>query len=101
MIRASPGLTKPEAGVIATRPATAPDTMPSTDGFLWTIHSANIQASAAPAVAIWVAAAAMPALTFEVTAEPALNPNQPTHSREAPITLYARLCGAMFSTPRP
>ena len=51
------------------------------------IHSANIQASAAPAVAIWVAAAAMPAFTLEVTAEPALKPNQPTQRREAPITL--------------
>ncbi len=80
-------MTKPDAGVIATRPATAPETMPSTDGFLAMIHSANIQASDAAAVAICVAAMAMPALTLEVTAEPALNPNQPTQSREAPMTL--------------
>ena len=97
--RADIGLTKPEAGVMATRPATAPEIMPSTLGFLWMIHSMPIQPMAAAAVAIWVAAIAIPALTFEVTAEPALKPNQPTHSREAPMTLSTRLCGAIFSLP--
>ena len=46
---------------MATSPATAPDTMPRTEGFLEMIHSAHIQARAAAAVAIWVATAAMPA----------------------------------------
>ena len=50
-------------------------------------------------MAIWVAAAAMPALKPAVTAEPALKPNQPTHSSEAPITDRTRLCGDMFSVP--
>jgi hypothetical protein len=50
------------------------------------IHSANIQPSAAAAVAICVTAIAMPARPFGATAEPALKPNQPTHSSEAPIT---------------
>ena len=86
MIRAPVGFTKPEAGVMATSPATAPETMPRTEGFLAMTHSASIQAREAAAVAIWVAAMAMPALTLEVTAEPALKPNQPTHSSEAPIT---------------
>src|SRR6185312_4708380 len=99
MTSAPDGLTKPEAGVIATRPATAPEIMPSTDGFFAIIHSANIHDSEAAAVAIWVAAAAMPALAFAATADPALKPNQPTHSSEAPITLSTRLCGAMFSVP--
>src|SRR3954468_3894561 len=80
------GLTKPEAGVMATRPATAPEMMPRTDGLPRVIHSANIQASAAAAVAIWVTAMAMPALVLAETAEPALKPNQPTHSNDAPIT---------------
>src|SRR5580704_5957161 len=101
MIRAPVGLTKPEAGVIATRPATAPEMMPSTLGFLAMIHSEHIHARAAAAVAICVVAIAMPALTFEVTAEPALNPNQPTQRSEAPITESTRLCGAMLSVPRP
>src|ERR1700753_1433079 len=79
MMSAPCASTKPDAGVIATRPATAPEIMPRTLGFLAMIHSMNIQPSAAAAVAICVAAAAMPALTFAVTAEPALKPNQPTH----------------------
>src|SRR5262245_52436772 len=81
------GPTKPEAGVMATSPATAPEMMPSTLGFLCTSHSANIQARAAVAVAIWVTAIAMPARPPEATAEPALKPNQPTHRREAPVKL--------------
>ena len=80
------GLTKPEAGVMATRPATAPEMMPSTDGLPRVTHSANIQDSAAAAVANWVTAIAMPALPLAPPAEPALKPNQPTHSSEAPIT---------------
>src|SRR6266550_5592073 len=97
IIRAPRGSTKPDAGVIATRPATAPEMMPSTLGFLLTIHSANIQASAAVAVAIWVTVIAMPALPLAAVAEPALKPNQPTHRSEAPITLSTRLCGGIGS----
>src|SRR5579864_7170161 len=80
-----PGNTKPEAGVIATSPATAPDAAPSTDGFPLAIHSANIHPSAAAAVAICVTVIAMPARPFAAVADPALKPNQPTHSNEAPI----------------
>src|SRR5690606_16424997 len=87
MTSAPPGATKPEAGVMATRPATAPDTMPSTLGLPRTAHSANIQASAAAAVAIWVTAIAMPAEALAPAADPALKPNQPTHSSEAPMLL--------------
>src|ERR1700730_11947291 len=77
-IRAPRGSTNPDAGVIATRPATAPEMMPSTLGFLFMTHSANIQASAAVAVAIWVTAIAIPALPLAAVAEPALKPNQPS-----------------------
>src|SRR5437899_4531999 len=80
------GLTKPEAGVMATRPATAPETTPSTEGLPRVTHSANIQASAAVAVANCVTAIAMPALPLAAAAEPALKPNQPTHSSEAAVT---------------
>src|ERR1700733_810749 len=76
---APPGSTKPEAGVIATRPATAPEQIPRTLGLPLAIHSTNIQPNAAAAVAICVTAIAMPAFTPEVTAEPALKPNPPTH----------------------
>src|SRR5690349_19521940 len=74
MISAPVGLTKPDAGVIATRPATAPETRPRMLGFLAIIHSHTIHASAAAAVAIWVTAMAMPALTLAPTA---------THDRRA------------------
>src|SRR5580700_11430658 len=76
-----PGKTKPEAGVIATRPATAPDAAPSTEGLPFAIHSANVQPSAAAAVAICVTVMAIPARPLAATAEPALNPNQPTQSK--------------------
>ena len=72
--------------MIATSPATAPEMMPSTEGFPLTIHGVNIQPRAAAAVAICVTAIAMPARPLEPTAEPALKPNQPTHNSDAPIT---------------
>ena len=79
--------TLPAAGVIATSPATAPEAMPSTEGFLCSDHSRNIHASAAEAVARCVTSIAMPAEVFAASAEPALKPNQPTHSMHAPITV--------------
>ena len=84
---------------MATRPATAPEAMPRTLGFFLTSHSVNIQASAAAAVAICVTAIAMPARPSAAVAEPALKPNQPTHSSEAPIIVRVRLCGGMGSRP--
>ncbi|MCY1286502.1 hypothetical protein D9M69_369710 [compost metagenome] len=74
----------PAAGVMATRPATTPEAMPRALGLPWVIHSANIQPSAAAAVATWVTSMAMPALPLAAAAEPALKPNQPTHSSAAP-----------------
>ncbi len=74
----------PAAGVMATRPATTPDAMPRALGLPWVIHSANIQARAAAAVAIWVTSMAIPAVPLAAAAEPALKPNQPIHSMAAP-----------------
>src|SRR3954451_24770397 len=99
MMIAGPGSTKPEAGVIATSPATAPDTAPSTLGLPFVTHSANSQPSAAAAVATCVASIAMPARPLAPTAEPALNPNHLTHNSEAPITAKARLYGLILSCP--
>src|SRR6516225_5196283 len=86
------GPTKPEAGVIATRPATAPEQMPSTVGLPRSIHSRIIQVKPAVAVAVCVTSIAMPACIPADTAEPALKPNQPTHSSEAPIIVSTMLC---------
>ena len=99
MIRAPLGPTKPDAGVIATSPATAPEAIPSTEGLPLTSHSVNIHASAAAAVANCVTNMAMPARPSAATAEPALKPNQPTHSKDAPITVSTTLCGAIASLP--
>src|SRR5947207_15424683 len=91
--------TKPEAGVIATRPATAPDAMPSTEGLPLTSHSVNIHDRAATAVASWVTVMAMPARPSAATAEPGLKPNQPTQRSDAPITCSGRLVGGIDSLP--
>ena len=89
------------AGVIATRPATAPVQMPITVGLPRMAHSTNIQVSAAVAVAICVTVMAMPACMPAVTAEPALKPNQPTHSREAPMKVSTMLWAGPVSLRLP
>ncbi len=101
MITAGVGPTKPEAGVMATKPATAPEAMPRTLGLPLLAHSANIQLRAAAAVAICVTNIAMPARPSAAPAEPALKPNQPTHSSDAPINVSVKLCGGMRSLPYP
>src|SRR5574341_1202735 len=93
--------TLPAAGVIATRPATAPEAAPSIDGLPLNSHSRNVQESTAHAVARNVlmnaSAAALPASS----AEPALKPNQPTQSSAAPAIVSGRLCGDIASRPHP
>src|SRR5919108_4118360 len=94
MIEAT-GPTKPEAGVMATSPATAPDAAPSTVGLPRLAHSVNIQPSAAAAAPVLVAVNALAASPLASSALPALKPNQPNHSRPAPITVMGRLCGCI------
>src|SRR2546421_12867316 len=95
------GPTKPEAGVMATSPATAPDAAPRTVGLPRLIHSVNIQPSAAAAAPVLVAVKALTARPLASSALPALNPNQPTHSSEAPMTVIGRLCGWIGVGPKP
>src|ERR1700687_4617094 len=64
------GPTKPDAGVMATRPATAPVQMPTTVGLPRRIHSTSIQVKPAPAVANWVTPTDMPGCFPAVTAAP-------------------------------
>src|SRR5262249_44076140 len=89
------GVTKPAAGVTATRPATAPDAAPSTVGLPRDAHSVPIHASAAAAVAVFVVANADAASPLAASALPALKPNQPNRSRLAPITVMGKWCGGM------
>src|SRR4051812_35533865 len=95
------GVTKPEAGVIATRPATAPEMAPSMLGLPTTIHSAKSHARAAAAAPKWVATKALEASPDALSALPALKPNQPTQRRAAPTVLSTTLCGRMASVPKP
>src|SRR5512143_1411195 len=99
MASAPPTPTQPQAGVMATRPATAPDAAPSMDGLPLSSHSAKLQVSAAAAVAFSVLTKASAAVPPASSAEPALKPNQPTHSSEAPIMVMVRLCGVIASLP--
>src|SRR6202167_4144216 len=101
MQNAPTGPTKPDAGVMATSPATAPEQMPSTVGLPRSIHSTSIQVKPAVAVAMWVTAMAMPACIPALTAEPALKPNQPTHNSDAPIMVSTTLCGGPVSLRLP
>src|ERR1019366_1178612 len=97
MAMAGMGLTNPAAGVIATRPATAPEIAPSALGFPLRFHSVKVQPAAAVAAAKCVATNALVAKLPEESALPALNPNQPTHSRQAPMKLKTTLCGGTDS----
>ncbi|MNV88222.1 hypothetical protein D3C71_1824070 [compost metagenome] len=93
MTIAPSGPTVPQAGVTPTRPATAPDAAPSADGWPLVIASTNVQPNTAAAVASTVLMKASEATVSAAAAEPALKPNQPTHSNIAPTQVSGRLCG--------
>src|ERR1051326_934095 len=92
------GCTKPEAGVMATSPATEPEIPPRTLGLPELNHSASNQPRAAAEAPKCVATKALLASGDAASALPALNPNQPTHNRHAPMKLMTRLCGFIGST---
>src|SRR5215472_6273999 len=89
------GPTKPAAGVIATNPATAPEIAPNALGLPLRSHSAAHHPSTAAAAPKCVAMNALVARLPELSALPALKPNQPTQSRQAPMKLSTTLCGGM------
>src|SRR5258708_22888388 len=95
MTIAGMGRTNPAAGVIATSPATAPEIAPNALAFPFLNHSATLQPIAAAAAPRCVATNALAANPFAASALPALNPNQPTHNKHAPIKLSTRLCGGI------
>src|SRR5207247_652762 len=101
MMTAPVGLTNPQAGVITTRPATAPEQKPSTLGLPLATHSAIGQTNDATAVAIVVVVKALAAMPSAATALPALKPYQPTQSIPVPIMQITMLWGAMSSLPKP
>src|SRR4051812_40655129 len=95
------GLTKPAAGVIATRPATAPDAAPRVVGLPNLSCSTSSQPRIAAAVATVVVVNATPATWLAPRAEPALKPYQPNHSRLAPSSTNGTLCGRPGSRGQP
>src|SRR5438552_12509247 len=98
---APPPVTKPQAGVITTSPATAPEQKPSTLGLPRVIHSAIGHTNEATAVASVVVVKALAAMASAPTALPALNPYQPTQSMPVPTMHNTMLCGGMGSLPNP
>src|SRR5574342_212061 len=99
MTCAAMGVTKPAAGVTATRPATAPDAAPRTVGLPRELHSVIIQPSDAAAAAVLVVVKAWAARPWAPSAPPALNPTQPNQSRLAPMTVNGRLWGGIGCWP--
>src|SRR5664279_3075254 len=94
------GVRNAHAGVMATRPATAPEAAPTLVGLPSLIFSTTIQAPSAAAVATWVFMNAMPARLFAASADPALKPNQPNHSRPAPSLMCTAVPPAKSSAPQ-
>src|SRR5437016_10609192 len=101
IITAPVGATYPQAGVITTSPATAPEQNPSTLGLPRSAYSSMAHVNEATAVASVVVMNAFAAIPSAARALPALNPYQPTHSIPAPTMQRTMLCGAMISFRKP
>jgi len=97
MTSAPPTPTNPDAGVMATSPATAPQAAPRTLTLpLWR-WLASTQVMVAAAAAVLVTMKAFAARPLAATADPALKPNQPNHRRPAPRTVIGTSCGSIAS----
>src|SRR4051812_27586339 len=94
-------VTKPEPGVITTRPATTPEQNPSTVGLPRVTHSSAGHTAPATAAASVVATNALAEIPSAATALPALKPYQPTHSMPVPTAVSTRLCGMNARLPNP
>src|SRR5579862_3039004 len=101
MRTAPPAVTNPHAGVITTRPATAPEQNPSTLGLPLIIHSIIGHTNEATAVASVVVVKALAATTSAATALPALKPYHPTQSMPVPTMHNTMLWGGIGSLPNP
>src|SRR5499427_5318772 len=101
MKTAPPAVTNPQAGVMTTRPATAPEQNPRTLGLPLISHSIIGQTKEATAVASVVVVKALAAIPSAATALPALNPYHPTHSMPVPTIVSTMLCGRKARLPKP
>src|SRR5574344_770952 len=87
--------TEPAAGVMATKPATAPVHTPTVVGLRLTLQSMHIHVTAATHVARCVTRNAFESSPSAVSPLPALNPNHPSHKKAAPINTNVTLWGDM------
>src|SRR5262250_2492191 len=94
------GVTNPAAGVIATSPTTAATAAPTPEVRFLRALSSSTQVTTAAAADRLVVTKARLARPPAVSAEPALNPNQPNHSSEAPRMTKGTLCGTLCPGPR-
>src|SRR5438876_12219586 len=101
MMIAPVGSTYPHAGVMTTRPPTAPEQNPSTLGLPRSAYSSIAHVNDATAVARVVAINAFAAIPSGASALPALKPYQPTQSNPVPTMQSTMLCGAMISFRNP
>src|SRR5215471_11072776 len=101
MITAPLGATYPQAGVITTSPATAPEQNPSTLGLPLSANSSMAHVNEATAVASVVVMNAFAAIPSAARALPALKPYHPTHSKPVPTMQSTMLWGAMISFLNP
>src|ERR1051326_3464276 len=101
MITAPVGATYPQAGVITTSPATAPEQNPRTLGLPRSAYSSMAHVNDATAVASVVAMNALAAIPSGASALPALKPYHPTQSKPVPTMQSTMLCGAMISFLNP
>src|SRR3989304_665063 len=99
MASAHMGWTKPEAGVIATRPATQPAAAPTTLGLPLISQLMPTHERAAAAAAVLVTVKALTACGLAAPALPALKPNQPNQRIPAPRMMKGALCGSIGSKP--
>src|SRR5215475_6974958 len=95
------GATYPQAGVITTSPATAPEQKPRTLGLPRSAYSSMAHVNEATAVASVVVVNAFAAIPSGASALPALKPYQPTHSNPVPTMQSTILWGAMISFLNP
>src|ERR671914_2992128 len=93
------GLTKPAAGVIATRPTTIAVAQPTAVGLPDLMMSSIVQTTSVPAGASIVVTNARLAIGLAASALPALNPNHPNHRRPAPRSTVGTLCGRIDARP--
>ena len=101
MASAAIGFTNPAQGVMATRPATAPDAPPRVVAWPLLSFSTASQLSMAAAAAVLVVMKAVAAVALAPRAEPALKPNQPNHRMPVPMSVHGRAWGGMASLGQP